>query len=92
MIRSHFSSIIHCFMGSSSQRVRLMNQYYTNTKVALKGIDDGAQPHCFAYPNDRYHQAYFEVLEHTCGEMDNHYDRKKKSVVLCKIVAVNRCC
>ena len=44
-------------------------------------MDDGAQPHRFTCPKDRYRQAYFEVLEQACGEIENRFNQSDLSVV-----------
>ena len=46
-----------------------------------KQMDDGAQPHQFIIPNDRYHQAYFVVIEQACGEIENRFDQSDLSVL-----------
>ena len=48
---------------------------------APRRMDDGAQPHRFTCPKDRYRQAYFEVLEQACGEIESCFDQSDLSVV-----------
>ena len=48
---------------------------------APRRMDDGAQPHRFTCPKDRYRQAYFEVLEQACGEIESLFDQSDLSVV-----------
>lgn len=36
-------------------------------------IDDGAHPHCFASPEDRYRQTYFQALEYCCEDISNRF-------------------
>ena len=50
-------------------------------RKAPRRLDDGAQPHCFTCPKDRYRQAYFEVLEQACGEIENRFNQSDLSVV-----------
>ena len=50
-------------------------------RKAPRRLDDGAQSHCFTCPKDRYCQAYFEVLEQACGEIENRFNQSDLSVV-----------
>ena len=43
--------------------------------------DDGVQPHRFTCPKDRYRQAYFEVLEQACGDIEDRFNQSDLSVV-----------
>ena len=48
---------------------------------APRPLDDGAHPHRFTCPKDRYRQAYFEVLEQACGEIENRFNQSDLSVI-----------
>ena len=44
-------------------------------------FDDGAQPHRYSSLEDRYRHAYFQALEHACGEMQRRFDQSNLAVV-----------
>ena len=48
---------------------------------APRRLDDGAQPHRFTCPRDRYRHAYFEALEQACGEVEKRLNQSDVSVV-----------
>lgn len=44
-------------------------------------LDDGASPHRFATPKDRYRHAYFEALDQACGELENRFDQSDLTII-----------
>jgi len=38
-------------------------------------LDDGNDYHHFVTPEYRFHQVYFEVLDHCCGELNRLFDQ-----------------
>ena len=48
---------------------------------APRRFDGGAQPHRFTTPEERYHQAYFEVLDHACGEIEKRFDQSDLAII-----------
>ena len=44
-------------------------------------IDEGALPHHYMSPKDRYRQAYFEVLDYASGEIEKRFDQSDLAIV-----------
>ena len=44
-------------------------------------IDEGALPHHYATPEDRYRHAYFKALEQACGEIEKRFDQSDLAIV-----------
>ena len=47
-----------------------------------KRFEEGTQPHQYSSPKERYHQAYFQVLDHASGEIQRRFDQSDLSVVI----------
>ena len=44
-------------------------------------LDDGASPHRYTTPEDRYCHAYFEALEEACGRLENRFDQSDLTII-----------
>ena len=44
-------------------------------------LDDGASPHRYTSPEDRYRHAYLEALEQACGELENRFDQSDVTII-----------
>ena len=50
-------------------------------RKAPRRLDEGAQPHRYHTPKDRYRHAYFEVLELASGEVVKRFDQSDLGVI-----------
>ena len=50
-------------------------------RKAPRRLDDGAQPHRYRCPKDRYRHAYFEVLELASREVSKRFDQSDLGVI-----------
>ena len=46
-----------------------------------KRYDNGASPHQYQSPNDRYRQSYFEVLEIVAGEIERRFNQPGLEII-----------
>jgi len=44
-------------------------------------LDDGAVPHCYQSPKERYRQLYFEVLDLAKGEIERRFDQTDFQII-----------
>ena len=44
-------------------------------------FDEGAQPHRYSSPRDRYRRSYFEVLDHASGEVRRRFEHSDLAIV-----------
>ena len=44
-------------------------------------LEDGDNPHRFATPEDMYRQIFFEVLDYSCGEIENRFTQSDLATV-----------
>ena len=44
-------------------------------------LDEGASPHQYLVPKDRYHHAYFEVMELAAGEVERRFKQSDLHII-----------
>ncbi len=82
LLRSHFTSLrSEAAFTAFYQHILKSSRGLTDEPVlpryrkAPRRFDEGAQQHRYTSPEDRYRQAYFEVLDHAGGEIEKRFDQ-----------------
>lgn len=88
LLKTHFDSMrtdadfgrfYHNILDSSSNLTEepLLPRY----RRIPRRIDEGAPPHRYSSPEERYHHAYFEAIDHVSGEISNRFEQSDVSTV-----------
>ena len=88
LLRSHYTSLrTEAAFTAFYQNVVKSSDGLTDEPVLPRyrriprRIDEGALPHRYMSPEDRYRQAYLQVLDHACGEIENRFDQSDLAIV-----------
>ena len=88
LLKSHFTSMrSDTFFANFYQDTLTSSSDLTDEPVLLrprkapKHLDEGANPHHHACPEDKYRQQYFEALDHVVGEIDKLFDQNDLAFV-----------
>ena len=88
LLRSHYSSLrSEAAFTTFYQAVLESSRGVTDEPVlpryrrVPRRMDEGAQPHRYTSPEDRYRQAYFEALDHAGGEIEKRFDQSDLAFV-----------